>query len=181
MKEYYDKHHRDVKYTVGSQVLLSTKHINLQRAGGGDSCRKLMPRYIGPFTVEQVVGKGAYRLTLPLPLKRLHNVFNVCLLKPYHSDGRSQPPPPVMTARDDGEMFVIDTILDHRVVSKGKTLQRQYLIKWTGYGSEHNSWEPEAEISRTTFYKEYWGRVPPAPPLARLLHDKRAAQRVARA
>jgi hypothetical protein len=182
MKLYYDKHHRHVEFSVGAQVLLSTKNINLQRAAGGDSCRKLMPRYIGPFPIEKVVGKGAYKLTLPTTLKRLHNVFNVCLLKPYRSDGRSQPPPPVLTARDDGEMFIIDTqILAHRVVSRGKTLVRQYLIKWTGYGSEHNSWEPESELSRTVFFKNYWSSRGPPPSLAELLKEKRLEQLAMRA
>jgi hypothetical protein len=181
MKLYYDKHHRHVEYSVGTQVLLSTKHINLQRAAGGDSCRKLMPRYIGPFPIEKVVGKGAYKLTLPAPLRRLHNVFNVCLLKPYQSDGRSQPPPPLLTARDDGEMFLIDTVLGHRVVSRGKTLVRQYLIKWTGYGSEHNSWEPESEIARTAFFGSYWSTRGSPPSLVELLKDKRLEQLAMRA
>jgi hypothetical protein len=71
MKVYYDKHRRDVTFAVGDKVLLSTKHINLQRAGGGESCRKLMPRYIGPFPVLEVVGKGAYKLELPHTLSRI--------------------------------------------------------------------------------------------------------------
>jgi hypothetical protein len=61
-------------------------------------------------------------------------------------------------------MFVIDTILDHRVKSKGRTLERQYLIKWTGYGAEHNSWEPEEEVSRTVYFKNYWRHLRCSPP-----------------
>jgi hypothetical protein len=162
---------------------MGTKHCNLQRAGGGESCRKLMPRYIGPFSIEKVVGKGAYKLTLPSTLNRIHNVFNVVLLKPYREDlfpGRSDPPPPILAEDGRGEMFFIDTILDHRVKSSGRTLLRQYLIKWKGFGSEHNSWEPEEAVNHTEFYTDYWEKRDMPPSLAQELLSKRQLKRDAK-
>jgi hypothetical protein len=79
MKAYDDKHRRDFEFAVGDQVLLSTKHINLQRTGGGYSCRKLTIHR----SVTVLESKGTYKLTLPSTLSRIHNVCNVCLLKPY--------------------------------------------------------------------------------------------------
>lgn len=35
--------------------------------------------------------------------------------------------------------FVIEKILDKRIGRGGKT---SYLVKWEGYGDDHNSWEP---------------------------------------
>jgi hypothetical protein len=64
---------------------------------------------------------------------------------------------------EEEEEFSIDAILQHRDGTKGK---RQYLIKWAGYGPEHNSWEPESEIRRTDFYADYWSRHGPPPYLA---------------
>ena len=46
--------------------------------------RKLAAQWIGPFPVEAVVSRVAYRLTLPPRFSRLHPVFHVSLLKPYH-------------------------------------------------------------------------------------------------
>ena len=57
-------------FQVGSGVLLSTSNIQLKNPGA----RKLLPNWIGPFTVTQRVGKVAYRLALP-PGLRSHNVF----------------------------------------------------------------------------------------------------------
>ena len=39
--------------------------------------------------------------------------------------------------------FEVDHILAHRTQGK----QRQYLVRWLGYGPEHDSWEPERNIS----------------------------------
>ena len=78
-KQQYDRHRRDVQFAVGEQVLLSSKNITLRRVGDKSSTPKLMPRWIGPFPIQEVIGKGAYRLTLP-PHMRAHHVFNVVSL-----------------------------------------------------------------------------------------------------
>ena len=47
---------------------------------------KLSPRFIGPYEVTGKVGPVAYRLTLPLDLEKIHNVFHVSMLRRYRSD-----------------------------------------------------------------------------------------------
>ena len=44
---------------------------------------KLSPRYIGPFEIIDRIGELAYRLTFPLVLQKVHNVFHVSMLKKY--------------------------------------------------------------------------------------------------
>ena len=46
-----------------------------------DEREKLNPRYIGPYEILERVGSAAYRLALPPELSKIHNVFNVSLLK----------------------------------------------------------------------------------------------------
>ena len=42
---------------------------------------------------------------------------------------------------EGGEWFAIDTILDMRTVGRGRgRAVTQYLVKWKGYGDEHNMW-----------------------------------------
>lgn len=139
------------------------KNIQLKRPGDASSTPKLMPKWIGPFKVTKVVGKGAYKLGLPSTMQ-VHDVFHVSLIKPYHSDGRVQPAEPIVV---DGELeWEVDLILAHRERKRGKGIRREYLVKWTGYGPEHNSWEPERSMSDLIAYQTYWesqGLEPPVP------------------
>jgi hypothetical protein len=117
-KAYYDKSHREISFTIGEEVLLSTKHIHMRTAGGRQSTPKLLPKWIGPFKVEKLVGAVSYKLALPANMK-VHPVFHVSLLKPYLSDGRVQPVRPILV---DGEpYFMIERILDHRIHKRGRT------------------------------------------------------------
>ena len=77
---------------------------------------------------------------------RVHDVFHVSLLKAYRRDGRVQPPLPPIEV--DGELeFEVEAILEHRDLRRGGRTRREYLIKWLGYGPEHNTWEPERNVS----------------------------------
>jgi hypothetical protein len=154
-KHTADARRADVQFAVGEQVLLSTKNLTLKMQGSN----KLLPRFIGPFKVTQQVNAVAYRLELPAILK-VHDVFHVSLLKQYKPGGRTQPPPlPIMI---DGEPeFEVETILSHRSRRRGRgKAKTQFLIKWLGYGEEHNSWEPEANVRNCArLLSEYWARV----------------------
>ena len=68
------------EFQPGDLVLLNIKNFRLQSG----LCRKLAPRFIGPFKVQKSVGKAklAYRLELPANLK-IHPVFHVSALKTY--------------------------------------------------------------------------------------------------
>ena len=180
MKLQYDKGRTHVEFVVGQQVLLSSKNITLRRIGDKASTPKLMPKWIGPFPVEEVIGKGAYRLTLPSHMKA-HNVFNVVNLKKYFSDGRHQPPPPILV--DGEEEFRIDHLVAHR--AKGRSFE--YLVRWAGYPVEYNTWEPQKNLIETEAFERYWqkqGFEPPIPATskkavkvrtAKLVYEKQAS------
>jgi hypothetical protein len=83
-KALANKRRVDQDYKVGDKVLLSTKYLNLKHS---ESSRKLLPKWIGPFEVVQVVGPVAYKLKMN-PGWRVHPVFHVSLLEPYREDGQ---------------------------------------------------------------------------------------------
>jgi hypothetical protein len=84
------------------------------------------PHFYGPFQIIEKIGKVAYKLNLPIDAK-LHNVFHVGLLKPYHGA------PPV-------GLGVLSTIKNDRAcpqptgVIKGRLAQgkQELLIRWEG-------------------------------------------------
>jgi hypothetical protein len=155
-KVYYDLKRRDVSFQVGEEVFLSTKNISLRRTGDKGSTHKLMPKYIGPFPIVHVVGRGAYALKLPEHLK-IHPIFHVSLLKPYKKDSdpaRVQPPPAPIELENGPEYFV-GGIRNHRSRGSGNRKTREFLVQWTGYGPEFDTWEPESAVLDTAAYEQY--------------------------
>jgi hypothetical protein len=146
-----NRRRRDMNIAVGDSVYLSTVNIKLKFKGSP----KLLPRWIGPFKVLEQINPVAYRLELPDNLK-IHNVFHMSLLKPV-TPGTSltAPPPPTMV---DGELeYEVERVESHRFVGHGKL---QFLVKWLGYGVEHNTWEPEANCANCPEkVSEYWSAV----------------------
>jgi len=155
-KQYADSKRRELEFAVGSQVLLSTQNIRIKSPG----TQKLLPRYIGPFPVLERIGEVAYKLELPSQL-RVHPVFHVSLLKPYISKGQPghyQPPP--LAFDDEGEpWFEVEAVLEHRDVSRGRRVAREYLIKWKSYDHAHNTWEPERNLNDLAL-NSYWQSRP---------------------
>ena len=156
-KHFADKTRTDRTFGIGDEVLLSTKNISLPV----HKCHKFKPPFMGPYKIIQRVGAVAYKLQLPAA-SRIHNVFHVSLLRLYHppADGRAVPPPPPIETASDGVFYTYEAILRHRTVGKRK--QRQYLIKWKGYGADEDSWVAEANIPVPDL-EVYWQGVPDAP------------------
>lgn len=47
---------------------------------------KLSPCFVGPFEILERIGELAHRVTQPLKLSNIHDVFHVSMLRKYESD-----------------------------------------------------------------------------------------------
>jgi hypothetical protein len=135
-KAYADTKRREVIFKKSDLVLLSTANLHIKKG----STRKLLPRFMGPFSVIKEINKVAMRLDLPKKL-RMHNVFHVSLLRPY-IEGKSPRSPPIPMVLDGEHEFVVEKIVKHDLIKvSSKKTQLECLVKWTGYTDEHNTWE----------------------------------------
>ncbi|KAJ9520225.1 hypothetical protein QJQ45_030181, partial [Haematococcus lacustris] len=155
MKSYQDNKRREALYLPGDMVLLSTQ--NMRGKANQPGVRKLKPRYVGPFSVQYMVGKAAVKLWLPDEWSRLHNVFHVSLVKPYRTDASGAVPglagPPPVQWLDGEPQYTVEKVVGHRLEPskgkrKGKCKKRrlEFLVKWQGHGDEHNTWELSTQL-----------------------------------
>lgn len=122
---------------VGDEVLLHTRNYPQLRVS------KLHAPYVGPFKVTATPSTATATLELP-PSMKIHPTINIDQLKPYVRREPEQPPGPVAGTEGRGQqpMFAVDKLLDRRM-RRGR---REYLVRWRGYGQEHDSWEPEGNV-----------------------------------
>ena len=122
-KTYADRHRRHAEYEEGEKVLLNSHNLKVKHPGS----RKLLPRWVGPFTVECGIGPVAYRLALPDSMHTVHPVFHVSRLVEYRTDDRCQPPPPPIELEGELE-YEVKKILYKKTRKIGRRTRLEYLI-----------------------------------------------------
>ncbi|KAI2655672.1 Transposon Tf2-9 polyprotein [Labeo rohita] len=159
-QEQADRHRRPhPAYTPGQWVWLSSRDLRLRLP-----CRKLSPRYVGPFKILRQITPVSYRLELPAHY-RISPTFHVSLLKPagaprgeeIQEEAADESTPPLVV--DGEEAYQVHEILDSR--RRGGVLQ--YLIDWEGYGPEERSWINARDILDPSLTAEFHRTHPERP------------------
>ncbi|XP_024113870.1 uncharacterized protein LOC112136413, partial [Oryzias melastigma] len=155
-----DRHRRTgPDLSPGQWVWLSTRDLRLRLP-----CRKLSPRYVGPFQIERQVTPVSFRLRLP-PDYRISPTFHVSLLKlaqgpddcEPQADDPAAPGAPLLI--DGEEAYRVKEVLH----SRRRQGRLQYLLDWEGFGPEERSWVDRKDILDPSLLVEFHRRHPSAP------------------
>ena len=118
---------------------------------------KFMPRFDGPYDILQSFPESSsYKLKLP-PTSKVHPMFYIAQLRTHVANdddlfpGRAHIPPKPLVTTDGTTEYFIDRILDRRPRRRG----HQFLVRWSGYGPEHDLWLPRSELLETEALASY--------------------------
>ena len=95
---------------------------------------KLGPRFFGPFQVLDRIGEVTYKLALPAR-SRIHDVFHVGLLKPFHGTPPAEIPP--LPPLQHGRVMPEPESVIRSRLARG---QRELLMRWKGAPTTDASW-----------------------------------------
>jgi hypothetical protein len=126
------RHH--LTLPVGSYAWVSADYLSPAKATGART--KLAPKFYGPYQVLEARSDVVYQLDFP-SFRRRHTVVHISHLKPYSGpDPATIRNPPAPDIEDGEEYFFVDAFINVRRSGN----RRQFLVKWTGYGDDHNEW-----------------------------------------
>jgi hypothetical protein len=172
---------RAATYVADQQVMLSTQHLILPTDRVLNSA-KLRPKFVGPYTILQVVNPNAVKLKLN-PGDAFHPVVNIARLKPYVAPpvefaSRPQPPlrPPPDVSDDNGqEEWKVEAIVGDRYNRRRK--RQEYCVKWLGYDDSECTWEPLENLFDNEQFLEYLEHQPASQTVLQRLVELQSAQR----
>lgn len=161
-RRYYNRGRAEVHFQAGDFVFVKANLLNVNRLGRPDydpardpTVNKLLPKWLGPFPIEAVIGAANYKLTLPAVL-RSHRTFNVDQLKksfgcPPEFVGRPiRRTAPVLYDDQGQRIYVIAALLQKR----RRRRRTQYLVQWADLPSSENSWEYVENISHVAHWQQ---------------------------
>src|SRR6266702_4554264 len=136
-------------YNKGDQVWVEGTNIKTLYPSA-----KLSPKQYGLFKVLEQLSEAVYQLEIPRHWK-IHNVFHANLITPYketelHGPNFTRPPPDLIEGEQE---FKVEKILDAQPRGRGRKMH--FLVKWKGYPTSDNSWEPRENLHVDRLIMEY--------------------------
>jgi hypothetical protein len=160
-------------FQPGDRVWLLRRNIKTTRPSD-----KLESKRLGPFRILSPIGQSAFRLDLPDTM-RIHPVFHVSLLEPYHPNtlpDRGMPAPPDPIIREDGQLaHIVEAILDSDYKGRGRNRRLEYFVHWEGYPIADRSWIFASDLdSDDPMVIDYHTSHPDKPGYERIHHHNRS-------
>jgi hypothetical protein len=137
-KRYHDQNFKAKEFEEHDLIMLKNP-----------TAKKLDPKYIGPFRILQKINKLNYKIELPSG-SRMDDVVHVSRMKKVSEKTNPSLPKPseIPSSQLEKEIhYEIEKVLDKKFMKSNDNKRRlYYFIKWKGYTSDYNTWEPKSEL-----------------------------------
>jgi len=144
----YNKNRRPIPdFKKGDRVLMNPHSPDWIDAKGNGV--KLKQHWLGPFEITQRINPKVFCLHMSNKYPSFL-VFNIEHLKKYEESGpewgEHTKMPELCRKQTELEEFVVEAIVGHR----RKWNTPQFLVQWSGYGPQFNTWEPQRGLRNTS-------------------------------
>ncbi len=125
--------------------------------------KKFRSRYIAPYKIAEKISSQAFKLDLPSTMK-IHPVFHISLLEEFNSLSPETENPDNIPSSNDmiygDHTFFVHSNIDHKIAPHPSTYAKGpallFKVKWEGYDSSEDSWEPYVNVKRTDCFEKYF-------------------------
>jgi len=134
MKRYADRSRKEMEnWKKEDRVLLSTKDLVFKER----PMKKLIERYVGPYSIKEVVSLNVVKLRLPSSM-RIHPVVNISQIVQYKEQVREQ-------KKEEGKPVEVEGVEEwevEKILNKKKMREvEKHLVWWKGFTAEGDTWE----------------------------------------
>ena len=161
---HYNRKHQPMFFRTGDKVYLRL-YKGYDIPANAAIKRVLGQQYVGPFDIVRRVGSQAYELALPNHW-RIHPVVSIAILEPAPGDdpytrATYDHPDSVFVEGDTPtyKSYIIDRLINRRVIKKGRGYSTQYLVRWRGYGPEYDEWRSVKDLGNSQDLVDEYDRI----------------------